>query len=235
MKRAPLVAALTLLIASLAAAQAPPPASAAAGHWTGTIEGPGIAVEIDLGPLKADQWRGTISIPSQGTKGIPLSEVVVKGGKVEFAIKGGPGDPRFTGQQSADGKTLAGTFMQGGASLPLTLTRSGDAQFEPPVKNARASKELLGAWEGTLDVKGTMLRLALTVANGADGATGRVVSLDQNNFEIPLGKITEKGAQVTFGVPMIAGAFEGELKGGELAGTWTQGPLKLPLVFKRRP
>jgi hypothetical protein len=233
MKRLPLVAALTLLIASLAAAQTPPPAPA--GHWTGTIEGPGIAVEVDLAPLTAGGWRGTISIPSQGTKGIPLADLAVKGGKVEFAIKGGPGDPRFSGQQSADGKTLTGTFMQGGASLPLTLTRTGDAQFEPPVKNAPASKELLGAWEGTLDVKGTMLRLALTIANGAEGATGRVVSLDQNNFEIPLGKITEQASRVTFAVPMIAGAFEGDLKGGELAGTWTQGPLKLPLVFKRRP
>jgi hypothetical protein len=32
---------------------------------------------------------------------------------------------------------------------------------------------------------------------------------------------------------MVSGTFDGELKGGELAGTWTQGPLNLPLVFKR--
>ena len=34
-------------------------------------------------------------------------------------------------------------------------------------------------------------------------------------------------------VAMIGGTFEGELKGGELVGTWVQGPGTLPLVFKR--
>jgi hypothetical protein len=32
---------------------------------------------------------------------------------------------------------------------------------------------------------------------------------------------------------MISGTFAGEVKGGEIAGTWSQGPLSLPLVFKR--
>ena len=36
-----------------------------------------------------------------------------------------------------------------------------------------------------------------------------------------------------FTANMIGGAFDAELKGGELAGTWTQGPLSLPLVLKR--
>ena len=36
---------------------------------------------------------GTISVPQQGTKGLPLGEVVVKSQTVTFAIKGAPGDP----------------------------------------------------------------------------------------------------------------------------------------------
>ena len=53
---------------------APPPS----GHWVGSIEaGPGISVEVDLG-RQGDLWRGTISIPAQGTKGLPLADLVVK-------------------------------------------------------------------------------------------------------------------------------------------------------------
>jgi hypothetical protein len=103
------------------------------------------------------------------------------------------------------------------------------------VKNAAVSKALLGTWEGALDVKGTTLRLVLTLANGPDGATGKLVSVDQNSIEIPVTKITEEGAHVKLTITMVSGGFEGDLKGDELAGTWTQGPGSLPLVFKRRP
>jgi hypothetical protein len=82
-------------------------------------------------------------------------------------------------------------------------------------------------------VKGQILRLVLKLANGVDGATGVLVSLDQNNAEIPVATVTQQGPRLKLLVTMIDGTFDGELKGGELAGTWTQGPLNLPLVFKR--
>ena len=115
------------------------------------------------------------------------------------------------------------------------LAWKGEPQFAAAVKNAAVSAGLVGSWEGTLDVKGTMLRLVLTLANGADGATGKLVSLDQSNFEMPVAQITEEGSRLKLGIPMVSGGFDGEVKGGEISGTWTQGPLTLPLVFKKRP
>jgi hypothetical protein len=232
------LAALALLLSALCAqarAQSPAAAPAPSGHWAGSIEGPAIGVEIDLAREGADGWRGTISVPVQGTKGIPLSDLAVKDETVSFAIKGGPGDPRFSGALAADGKTITGTFSQGGTSLPLVLTWKGEPQFEAPMKNAAVSAALVGSWEGTLDVKGTMLRLVLTLANGPEGATGKLVSLDQSNFEMPVARIAEAGTRLTLTVPMVSGGFEGEVKSGKIPGTWTQGPLSLPLVFKKRP
>jgi hypothetical protein len=209
---------------------------APSGHWVGTLEaGVSLGVEVDLARQGADGWRGTFSVPAQLQKGVPLSDLTVKDTSVEFAIKGAPGDPRFKGQLSPDGKTITGTFSQGGASLPLTLTWKGEPQFEVPIKNAAVSKAVLGTWEGALDVKGTTLRLVLTLANGPDGATGKVVSVDQNNFEIPVSRITEEGSRLKLAITMVSGGFEGDVKGDEIAGTWTQGPLSLPLVFKRKP
>jgi hypothetical protein len=226
----PVIAALVIVSASAHQAPSAPPS----GHWVGSIEaGPGIEVEIDLASKSADVWYGTISIPSQGTRGVPLSALSVKGSAVSFAIKGAPGDPQYSGTVSQDGKTISGTFMQGGGSVPLTLAWKGEAKFEVPAKSTRISKEIEGSWEGTLDVKGTMLRLTLKLANAEAGATGTLISVDQNNVEIPLSTITQEGTRLTLLVNMISGNFTGELKGGELAGTWTQGPLSLPLVFKR--
>jgi hypothetical protein len=199
----------------------------------GSIEaGPGISVEVDLG-RQGDLWRGTISIPVQGSKGVPLSDLVVKNPSVEFAIKGAPGDPRFKGELSQDGKTIAGTFSQGGGNVPLNLAWKGDAQFEAVQKNAAVSKALLGTWEGALDIQGKSLRLVLTLANGPNGGTGKLVSLDQNNFEMPVTTIAEEGSRLKFTVSMVGGAFDGELKGSEIAGTWTQVGGSLPLTLKR--
>jgi len=225
---------LTFGVFSDAVAQQPAPAPT--GHWVGTLEaGASLGVEVDLARQGANAWRGTFSVPAQGQKGIPLSDLRVKDRSVEFAIQGGMGDPRFKGELSADGKTITGTFSQAGGSLPLTLTWKGEPQFEAPVKNAAVSKALLGTWEGTLDANGKMLRLVLTLANGPKGATGTLVSVDQNNVEIPVTRITEEGSRVKLVVTMVSGGFEGDVKGDEIAGTWTQGPGSLPLVFKRKP
>ena len=115
------------------------------------------------------------------------------------------------------------------------MIKAADMLIKKGRMNAKISPALVGSWEGTLDVKGTMLRLALTLANGAEGATGKLVSLDQGNFEMPVAQITEEGARLKLGIPMVSGGFDGEVKGGELSGTWTQGPLVLPLTFKKRP
>ena len=70
----------------------------------------------------------------------------------------------------------------------------------------------------------------LTLANGPDGATGTLVSVDQNNFEMPVSRITEEGSRVKLAITMVSGGFEGEITGNEIPGTWTQGPLSLPGV-----
>jgi hypothetical protein len=207
---------------------------APAGHWVGNLPaGPGLDVEVDL-TSKGNAWSGTISIPAQGVRWVPLADLSIKGTAVSFAIKGAPGDPRFTGTLSADGKTIAGDFSQGGGTLPLTLAWKGAAQFEVREKSTPITKDVEGSWEGSLDVKASILRLALKLTNGPNGGTGTIVSLDQGNVEIPVSTISQQGSKLKLVLTMIGGTFEGELKNGELAGTWTQGPLSnVPLVFKR--
>ena len=97
-----------------------------AGHWEGHIEIPGqpLAVKVDLAIDESD-WHGTIDIPAQGAKGLPLSEIHIaeegKGMRVTFSIRDVPGNPTFDGTLQ-DG-VINGTFSQGGVTFGFRLSR----------------------------------------------------------------------------------------------------------------
>jgi hypothetical protein len=190
-------------------------------------------MEIDLAST-AGKWQGTISIPVQNMKGFPLSAIAVQEDKVSFAMNGIPGNPQFKGTLSSDGKSLSGDFTQGGGTMTFAVVRTGDARIEPPPTSTPITKDLEGAWEGALEVNGTTLRLLLKLSNRPEGgATGTLASLDQGGAEAPVAAVVQTGSHLKVLIPVIVGTFDGDLKDGQLTGTWTQGPNNLPLVFKR--
>jgi hypothetical protein len=223
---------IVLALSGPVAAQSP---ASPAGHWTGAVETPGqpLGVEIDLKPGTPPAWQGVIGIPAQNLKGFPL-EVTVQDKAVSFTMTKAPGTPTFKGTLSDDGQTLSGEFTQGGSAFPFKLTRSGDAVFPaPPPKSTAITKDVEGKWAGALEAGGQTLRLTLQLANGTDGATGSIVSVDQGNAEIPIATVTQTGAHLELQLPLISGNFSGDLKDGKLVGTWSQGAGALPLEFAR--
>lgn len=226
------VAAMTMATAVVLAQPATAPVPS--GHWEGTIDVPGnpLAVQIDLAKT-GDTWEGTIAVPAQGLKGYPLGGLQLSAQKVAFAITGAPGNPAFSGDVSPDGQSITGNFSQGGGSTTFNLKRTGDAKIEPPPKSTPIAKELEGNWEGTIDVSGKTLHLMLKLENQAKGATGSMISVDQGNAQIPITAVVQAGTHLTVTLRPINGTFEGDLKDGQLVGTWTQGPSSLPLTFTR--
>ena len=207
-----------------------------AGHWEGTIEVPGqpLAIQVDSVSRTAGTWEGFITIPAQGVKHFPLAAVTARDGAVGFVMKGVPGDPTFRGTLSKDGRTVSGDYSQGGVTLPFTLAWKGDAVLEPAAKSTPITADVAGTWEGTLDVNGTSLRLVTTLTNHEDGATGTLVSVDQGGVEIPIATIVQAAGHVTLTVSAVGAQDQGDLKNGQLVGTWKQGPGSHPLVFKRK-
>jgi hypothetical protein len=231
-----LVSAATCLVALIACASVTVAQSttAPAGHWEGAIQTPGqeLKIQIDLAAA-GDKWEGTITIPAQNLKGFPLSAITVQGDTVSFAMQNVPGNPQFKGVVK-DGNTLAGDLTQGGGTVPFALTRTGDARIEPVPKSTPISKDLAGTWAGNLDANGTILRLVLKLSNQAGGAaTGTLVSVDQGGAEIPVVAVIQTGTHLKLVVRSISGTYEGDMKDGQLTGTWSQGSGSLPLVFKR--
>jgi hypothetical protein len=205
------------------------------GHWSGALETPvgQIGMEVDLDKT-ATGWVGSVSIPVQNATGIQLGSITFADGKAAFVFKGGPGNPSYSGTLSADGKTLDGTFSQGQQSLPLKLTRTGEAKVELPKASPPIAAEFLGAWNGSINF-GAELRVVLTLSNGKAGAEAMMVSLDQDNAEIPVSTITQTGTKLTLDVKAVGGAFEGNInkEGTEISGTWSQLGNGTPLVLKK--
>jgi uncharacterized protein YfaP (DUF2135 family) len=153
-------------------------------------------------------------------------------GKPHSVSREGPATPAFTGTLSADGKSLDGKFSQGPASLPLKLTRTGEAKVEVPKASPAVTAEFLGTWEGAIQPG---LRVVLTISNGKDGAEALLVSPDQGNGQIPVSAVIQKGTKLTLDVKAVGGGYEGEINkdGTELNGTWTQLGNSAPLQFKK--
>ena len=211
------------------------PEPAGSGHWEGaiTVQGKDLEVQIELVARAVDKWEGSAAFPQMNAKGLVLSAITVQGQAVTFGIKGVPGDPTFKGTLSKDFKTLSGDYVQGPVAGTFTLAWKGEAKLDAPTKNAPLTKDFEGSWEGALEVNGVTLHLSLKLANQDGGATGTLISIDQGGAEIPLSAIVQTGAHLKFTVPGVGGAYEGDLKDGQISGTWTQGPNSLPLNLKR--
>lgn len=94
------------------------------GTWQGALKLPNgqeLRTVVKIETTEKETLKGTFYSIDQKSPGIPTGPITLQGGTMKMpipAIGGG-----FEGKLSADGKTIAGTFTQGGP-VPLTLTRS---------------------------------------------------------------------------------------------------------------
>jgi CubicO group peptidase (beta-lactamase class C family) len=107
-----------------------------AGHWEGAIKLPTGALNfsVDFTVAADGKLAATITIPQQGAKDLPLTNVGFDSGEVTFWLPNIPGDPKFRGKLSTGGQKIEGTFSQSGANFPCDLERKAD-----PVAAAKES------------------------------------------------------------------------------------------------
>jgi CubicO group peptidase (beta-lactamase class C family) len=133
-----------LMLVAIAAGAGAAAAAGPAGHWEGAIDVPGakLAVEVDL-TQDGDAWKGTISIPLQNAKDLPLTHFKVTESTVDFEIQGVPGMPTFHGSLSPDGAKVAGDFLQAGGKFPFELHRA--------TTPAAAAQQALAGYDAFVD------------------------------------------------------------------------------------
>jgi hypothetical protein len=227
----------TLLAAAIAVAIAPPlaaqPAPDPSGHWEGTLQAPAMEVPfaIDLAKNDQGQLAGTVSLPAEHISGLPLLKVAVDGAAVSFYARA---DQPLNGALSADGTTITGDYFAEGATVPFSLTRRGAAKIDPPVTSPAIAAALEGTWNAVIAANGLEVHVVLTLANRGDGRSiASIVNLDQGGLRLPLA-IVQNGASVTLTSTVVPSQFAGAVNAaGELAGTFTQGTLAIPVTFHR--
>ena len=133
-----------------------------AGVWHGEIKIPGQPLAVKVVLTRADAgWTGTIDIPAQGAKDLPLIGINVETDetdtRITFAIRGVPGNPTFEGRLQDDGIIL-GTFSQGGARLKFQLSRDSAGPARPQEPKAPFPYQIEEAKfeRGTVSFAGTL-------------------------------------------------------------------------------
>lgn len=90
-----------------------------------------------------------------------------------------------------------------------------------------------GSWTGKLSVGGTQLTIVLNITKGADGKFACTLdSPDQGAKGIPADITVTDGTKVKVSIANLMATYEGEVKDGEMKGTFTQQGFPFPLNLK---
>ncbi|MBN1238658.1 MAG: hypothetical protein JXB36_09155 [Gammaproteobacteria bacterium] len=207
------------------------------GQWTGKLTaGAELTIVFRFETGEAGELVGFVDSPDQGVRGIPISNIELADGELTFRI------PRVNGVYTAtvDGEAMTGTWTQG-QPLPLNMTRG---ELAPSVPSLDLSAEdlaaLEGEWRGMLDVPGPdgqtrALELSIRIEETESGeSVGYLDVPAQGVSDLPVSALSfADDGRLTISFLSLRAAFAGDVSGDEAVGTWTQGPLAVPLTLRR--
>lgn len=109
---------------------------AVAGRWEGAIIVKEAVFEVELNlalePLREGGLQGTLSLPTQFVKDLPLANVDFDGERVSFVTVDQAGlASSFQGQLLSGGQEIAGTMTESGQSVPFRLVRTPTRESRP--------------------------------------------------------------------------------------------------------
>ncbi len=202
MKRAILSVAAFLLTAAALHAQT------IAGVWQGTLPmaaagqgsagGSGLRIVFHVDQKPDGSLRGVMAMIDRGNT-IPLTSATLSAPNVAFVLSD---DVNFHGKLSADGSTIAGTWVQGRQSFPLTLSlatadtlwkREGPAALPPMAADADPSYEVATIKPASPDAQHSLYDLHARDLNGSGLTATELIKIAYN----------VRGRQVLGGPPWL--------------------------------
>jgi uncharacterized protein len=225
-------------VAVQAQVPAPPVAQAYAltleGTWAGTLQAGDTVLHLVLHVARGDResLKGTLDSPDQGVYGIEAASLVRTGSTLKIEVPSV--NALYEAKVSADYRTIAGTWSQGGASLPLVFHRQPHATSARRPADAVATSE--GIWQGVLNSNGMVLRLQLHISHDAQGQlTARLDSIDQGINEFPAANVSQKESAIHFDLSAVQGVYDGTLNAARnvISGSLQQSGSSLVLNFRR--
>jgi serine/threonine protein kinase len=107
---------------------------------------------------------------------------------------------------------------------------------ENPIFGQPAMKKNLQIWEGTIDTGNGELRLRFETSLSSEGEfSGKLISLDQGNTEVPLSNMTVNNGMLSMQFISAGASFNGKFNPltKETVGTWKQGGQEFDLTIRR--
>jgi hypothetical protein len=234
MRRA--IVALLLFLLALGAARGQE------GRWEGLVRIPGreLPVVVDLAPVPAGGWTGSIILPGLDIKGAQLANIAATPSEVGFEIANlldtpvfGPA--RFRARlETAD--AMSGEMSQGGNVASFALKRVGAARVDTALRSTAVSSQLEDRWIGEFELGGYPRHVTMTLANRADAAaTATLVIVGKQTTNLPVDLVIEDGRFLRIESQTNRVVFEGRFveEQDEIDGTFELGPFELPLVLRR--
>ena len=175
----------------------------------------------------------------QGVKEAPVSKVIYNYPSIRIEQNA----IGFTYEATLNPKTMemSGTWKQGGGSGPFTMKLNALAEaFPEPMAESdyapRKDSDLQGYWKGTLKAGNTTLRIAVRIAERADG-TFRVSgdSPDQGSKDVEATAVSYHQPTVKVEFGGIGAVFVGTVDGTDrvITGNMTQGGKAMPFTLER--
>lgn len=200
------------------------------GEWHGQLKTPAttLAVVFNFERTEKGEFVGSISIPDQGVKGLPVTEANLSDGKLTLKVKAVQAE--FKGKL-ADNE-LTGEWTQPGmSSMPLLLKKG---KYIPQVYSLKLPSEtmerLSGKWQGKLGPLTLVFRFKKTEKGDF---LGFLDSPDQGAKGIQFTEASLSDGKLTLKVKMANAEFKGQLSDESLVGEWVQGGKNTPLTLKK--
>jgi hypothetical protein len=221
---------------------------AAIDTLTGTWNGPittrvgKLTFVLRFKPDAKGDLEGTLAVPEQGGREIPMSDLAFADNTLTFKIPMVAGDFKAT---YASG-TLNGTWKQGAPGFPAdgmqVVLKKGEykAPAHPLKLSNAAFVALSGRWEGALQVKtpqGQEISVPLVLNFFTDSNAQYVAYIDSPSQKVtglPVTDATLDGSKFVLKVAGVGAEYRADLNGKTLTGQWTQGPLNTPLTLTKK-
>lgn len=211
-----------------------PEATGLAGTWSGGLTAGGATLRIvfRISRDASGGYTALLDSPDQNARDIPVSSVAVndKVVRLEVAVAGAS----YEGTLDAAGDVIEGTWTQGGARLPLTLTLG-----EPPTPRSEVkpgSADIGDTWSGKLNAGAVLLRMVFRISRDESGRyTALLDSPDEGLRDISVSGISVNGDAVRLELAAVGAVFEGTLnpEATTIVGAWSQRGGRVPLTLER--
>ena len=210
------------------------------GAWAGNFEAGQTKMPLMYKISRANGSYHAVEVDIyQGAKEAPVSKLVYDYPAIHIEQKA----LGFTYDATLDSKTMemSGTWKQGKGSGPFTMKLNAlpDAFPEPMAESdyaPRTDSDLQGFWKGTFKPGNTLIRVALKIAERADG-TFRVAgdSPDQGARDVEATDVTYHRPTVKIEFGGIGGYYKGTVDDSDrfITGNWMGGDKPIPLTLER--